>query len=215
MYRIGVFDSGMGGKSVANALQHAMPTNDVLYVNDSKNVPYGTKSPEQLLTLVLPILQELARKTDVIVIACNTVSTTLIDTLRQTIATPLIPVEPMVESAIQQTKSKVIAVCATPTTLASKRYAQLKETYAQETMVIEPDCSDWAYMIETDQLDRYKIFTLVDDVCARNADVIVLGCTHYHWIENIIQETAGNRAVILQPESSIIEEVRRVLALLG
>ncbi len=215
MYRIGVFDSGVGGRSVANALQKAFPNDNVVYVNDSKNVPYGTKSPELLLELVLPILKDLSHRADVVVIACNTVSTTLIDQLRQNIDTPIIAVEPMVEAAVAQSHKKVIAVCATPTTLSSQQYRYLKETFAQGVSVIEPDCSTWALMIETDQLDRHKIHTLIDDACAKGADVIVLGCTHYHWIEDIIRETVDGRAVILQPEATVVAEVTRELALLA
>ena len=211
MYRVGVFDSGVGGKSVANAVQIALPNTQVTFVNDSKNVPYGTKSPAELIDLVLPILKDLAARSDVIVIACNTVSTTLLAKLQQEITTPLIPVEPMIEAAVSLSKTGKIAVCATPTTLLSDRYLFLKQTYAQDTVVIEPDCSDWAYMIENDQLDRHKIYSRIDEACKLGADVVVLGCTHYHWIESIVKEAADNRAQIIQPESFVVEEVKRVL----
>jgi glutamate racemase len=215
MFRVGVFDSGVGGRSVAKAIQIALPNTQVIFVNDSKNVPYGTKTPAQLLKLVTPILQNLARSADVIVIACNTVSTTLIDQLRSQIDIPLIAIEPMIKPAAKLSKTGVIAVCATPTTLSSARYAWLKDTYAKDITVLEPDCSDWAYMIETDQLDRHKMFNLIDEACNMHADVIVLGCTHYHWIENIITETADGRAQVIQPEVPIINEVKRVLARLA
>lgn len=212
MYRVGVFDSGVGGKSVANAIQLALPAVQVTFVNDSKNVPYGTKSPDQLFKLVLPILQDLARSADIIVVACNTVSTTLISRLRKEIDIPLIALEPMIKPAAKLTESGMIAVCATPTTLASERYQWLKDTYAKDVTVLEPDCSDWAFMIEKDQLNRHKIYTLIDEACALGADVIVLGCTHYHWIEDLINETADGRARVLQPEIPVVEEVKKALA---
>jgi glutamate racemase len=139
----------------------------------------------------------------------------LIDRLRTEIDIPLIAVEPMIKPAVKLSKTAVIAVCATPTTLSSERYSWLKDTYAKDITVLEPDCSDWAYMIETDQLDRHKIYSLIDEACKMDADVIVLGCTHYHWIENIIEETADGRAQVIQPEQPIIDEVKRVLALLA
>jgi glutamate racemase len=215
VYRVGVFDSGVGGRSVANAIQIALPNTQVVFVNDSKNVPYGTKSPEVLFDLVAPILKDLARKSDVIVIACNTVSTTLIDKLRGEIDIPLIPVVPMIEDAVGLTKSGTIAVCATPTTLASKYYDQQKNAYTKAVTVLEPDCSDWAFMIENDQLDRHKIHARIDEACKLGADVIVLGCTHYHWIEDLIKETADGRATVLQPEPSVVEDVRQALAQLA
>lgn len=209
---IGVFDSGMGGLSVANAIEKALPEHRVLFVNDTKNVPYGKKTPEVLLNLVAPILQKLeSQGCEVIVVACNTVSTTLITELRQTIKVPLIAMEPMVKTAAERTKTGVITVCATPTTLASKRYAWLKSEYAKNIQVVEPDCSNWTEMIESDTLDREAIAKIIDDSCEANSDTIVLGCTHYHWIEDEIKEMAAGKAVVLQPEQPVIRQLKRVI----
>jgi glutamate racemase len=211
--RIGVFDSGIGGKSVANAIEQAMPGAQVVFVNDTANVPYGTKTPEVLFGLVLPILQDLASKTDVIVVACNTVSTTLINRLREELAVPLIAMEPMVKPAAEQTKSRVIAVCATPTTLASQRYHWLKDTFAKGITVVEPDCSDWSSMIESNRVDHNHIRERIVGACKLGADTIVLGCTHYHWIQEDIQKIADEfGAKVIQPEQPVIEQLGRVLA---
>jgi len=216
MYRIGVFDSGVGGKSVARAIRRAFPEDTVKFVSDTKNLPYGTKSPDVLFELVLPILQKLAQDSDVIVIACNTVSTTLISRLRKKISTPLIALEPMVKPAAGLTKSGVIAVCATPTTLASARYSWLKDAYASNIRVIEPDCSDWASMIEASSLEQQQIYKSITKVCKQGADVIVLGCTHYHWIEKEINEVAKEfNAVVIQPEQPVVAQLKRVLGRLA
>lgn len=210
--KIGVFDSGMGGLSVANAIEKALPEHQVIFVNDSDNIPYGKKSPKLLLSLVVPILRNLEEQgCKVIVVACNTVSTTLIEQLRQQIKVPLIAMEPMVKPAAELSKTKIITVCATPTTLASERYKWLKATYAVGVEVIEPDCSDWTEMIETDSVDRQAIAEVVNSSCAANSDVIVLGCTHYHWIEDIINEEAKGRATVIQPEQPVIEQLTRVI----
>jgi glutamate racemase len=213
---IGVFDSGVGGLSVANAIKKAVPDADILYVNDYQNVPYGTKTPEQLLTLVRPIFEDMVRqRCNVIVVACNSVTTTIIDELRQHVKVPLIGMEPMVKPAAQLTQSGAIAVCATPTTLASKRYTWLKDTYAARVTVIEPDCSEWTNMIEHKRIDRQKIHDPIVAACNEGADVIVLGCTHYHWIEDLIKDTVAGRATVLQPEVPVISELKRVLAQLA
>lgn len=211
--KIGVFDSGIGGLSVAQAIEKALPEHEIIFVNDKENVPYGTKRPAELLRLVEPILQGLAQGgCGVIVVACNTVSTTIIKDLRQKLAVPLIAVEPMVKPAAKRTETGVIAVCATPTTLASKRYAWLKEEYAKSVQVIEPDCSDWAYMIEHNAVEESKIRVRIEEVLAENADVIVLGCTHYHWIEELIKGMTRGKAVVIQPEPAIIRRLKTVLA---
>ena len=208
---IGVFDSGIGGLSVANAIKNAFPDLQVVYREDSKNVPYGTKTSEQLHDLVLPILKELEQSCDIIVIACNTVTTTLIDVLRQEISVPLIGLEPMIKPASQLTGTKVVAVCATPTTLASHRYQQLKKSFAKNITVIEPDCSDWSELIEKNAIAKSKIREDIEPTLIAGADVIVLGCTHYHWIEQEIAEIVGNKATILQPEPAIITRLKRLL----
>ncbi len=212
MTKIGVFDSGVGGLSVAHAIEKAVPEHQVIFVNDSQHVPYGTKNAQELLGYVVPILENLVEQgCSVIVIACNTVSTILIEELRKIIAVPLIAMEPMVKPAAEQTKSKIIAVCATPTTLKSKRYAWLKDTYANGVKIIEPDCSDWTRMIEDNKVDQEHIKKRIDAACDAGADVIVLGCTHYHWIEELINQISAGRAEVLQPELPVIAQLKRVL----
>jgi glutamate racemase len=211
MKTIGVFDSGVGGKSVANAIQKAIPNDKVIYVEDRKNIPYGTKTPAELKALTLPILNKLSKECDVIVIACNTVTTTIIEDLRTSLPVPLIGLEPMVKPAAEQTKTGVIAVCATPTTLASKRYQWLKEIYAKGVKVIEPDCSDWTSMIESNQVNRERIQQPIEHSLAQGADVIVLGCTHYHWIEDLINDIVQDKAQVLQPEQPVIKQLKKVL----
>jgi len=214
--KIGVFDSGVGGRSVANAIRKALPEHQVVYAQDRKNVPYGTKTPETLYELVLPILQDLVEQgCDVIVIACNTVTTTIIQELRKALSVPLIGIEPMVKPAAKLTKTNVITVCATPTTLASKRYKELKKRYAQHITVLEPDCSRWASMIEEDAIDQAHIRDVIEESLQRGADVIVMGCTHYHWIEKMVERIALGRAVVLQPEAAVVKQLTRVLAQLA
>lgn len=161
--------------------------------------------------MVVPIITDLASKCDLIVVACNTISTLLINELRDCITVPLIAVEPMVKPAAKLSKTGIIAVCATPATLASPRYNWLKDNYAKGISVIEPDCSNWTTLIESNRKDELEVERTINSVCDAGADVVVLGCTHYHWIEEEIRETATGRAKILQPENAVISEVERVL----
>lgn len=211
--KIGVFDSGAGGRSVAQAVAIALPEHDVQFRDDRKHVPYGTRQPEEILGFVIPIFESMiAEGCEVIVVACNTVTTTLIATLRRRFQVPLIGIEPMIKPAAKLTKSQVIAVCATPATLQSQRYQHLKQLYAQGLKVLEPDCSDWAARIEAHAISREHIDERINEVLDQGADVIVLGCTHYHWIETEIAALAYGKAMVLQPEPVIIEQLKRVLA---
>jgi glutamate racemase len=214
--KIGVFDSGVGGLSVANAIQKSLPEHEVLLREDKENLPYGTKTPEQLLSLVEPILKNMVKQgCQVIVIACNTVTTTIIGQLREQINVPLIGMEPMVKPAAEQTKSGIFAVFATPTTIKSARYNWLKQEYATGKMVIEPDCSTWSSMIQNNSINEKIIKNNVQQALDAGADVIVLGCTHYHWIEDTIKSFASGRAEVLQPEQPVITQLKTVLAQLG
>lgn len=210
--KIGVFDSGAGGLHVAQAIQKALPEHQILYAEDRDHVPYGTRDINEIHSFVRPILESLtAEGCQIIVIACNTVTTNLISQLRQEMSVPLVGMEPMIKPAAAATKTKVIAVCATPRTLASQRYQWLKSQYARDITVLEPDCSDWALMIETDKLNRNKIKNLIEDACAKGADQIVLGCTHYHWIEEIIRSMTSGQAEVIQPESAVITQLKRLI----
>lgn len=210
--KIGVFDSGVGGLSVAQAIREALPDHEVILREDKEHVPYALRKPDEIYGFVVPIFQQLIDDgCDVIVVACNTVTTALISRLRNKFTTPLIGIEPMVKPAAEISKSKIIAVCATPTTLSSDRYKWLKDTYAQDIKVIEPDCSDWSKMIEDDKINQLQIADRINAAIDEGADVVVLACTHYHWIEQDIIKLAGNRAQVLQPEQPTIEQLRRVL----
>lgn len=214
MRKVGIFDSGIGGKSVSDAIQKALPDIEVIYADDREHMPYGDKSPQEVLGLVTPILQGLVeRGCEYIVIACNTVTTHHIKTLRGIIPVPLIGIEPMVKPAVATTKTRVVAVCATPATLASPRYAELKRLYGKHVTILEPDCSRWAYMIEHNQLNHQTLAVQIEELCAAGADVIVLGCTHYHWIQDVIQDMVQGRATVIQPEQAVVKRLALLMSL--
>lgn len=214
--KIGVFDSGIGGRSVANAIEAELLEADVRFVYDNVpgHFPYAQKSPEQIYGFILPFFEQLVSEgCELIVVACNTVSTNLITRLRGAFDVPLVAVEPMVKPAAALTKTGVIAVCATPTTLASERYAWLKATYGQACTFVEPDCSDWSALIERNQMNERRLREEIEPALAADADVIVLGCTHYHWIEEDIKRLVQGRAVVIQPEQPVVAQLKRVLKL--
>lgn len=214
--QIGVFDSGVGGLSVANYLEENLENIQIQLVQDTQNIPYGNKSPDLLLELVTPLLHRMVEDgCQVIVIACNTVTTNIINHLRKDISVPLIGMEPMVKTAAEQTKNNCIAVCATPATLNSDRYKWLKEQFASKVDILEPDCSRWSSMIEANQVEHQFIKKQMKDACQKGADVIVLGCTHYHWIEEEIQKTVAGKAKVLQPVVPVAKQLKRIIEELG
>jgi len=214
--KIGVFDSGVGGLSVVRAIEAELPQVQIVFKNDAEHVPYGSREPAEILEFIMPIFQQfIDENCRLIVVACNTVSMTLIKELRERFDVPFITVEPMLSLASMLTVTNVIAVCATPTTLGSERYALLKRLYADGVTVIEPDCSDWAAMIEQNHMEAGRVSEIADEVIAAGADVIVLGCTHYHWIDKEIAARADGRALIIHPENQVVGQLKQVLGQLA
>lgn len=213
--KIGIFDSGIGGEAIADSLRATFPDAVITTINDASHLPYGTKTQDEVIRLTDAALRPLlASGQDVIVIACNTATAFAIDYLRSAYPEQkFIGIEPMVKTAVNLTTSGIIAVCATTGTLSSDRYRLLKERYATGTTVLEPDCSDWARLIENNQLNRSHVIDAINGVCDKGADVIVLGCTHYHWIKDLIDEIADGRAKIVEPSQAIGRRVSELLQL--
>jgi glutamate racemase len=211
--KLGIFDSGIGGEAVALALKKTFPNATVMTVNDQSNLPYGDKTPEQIISFTNAAIQPLLESScDIIILACNTATALAIEVLRSRYPErTFIGIEPMVKSAARLTQKNVIAVCATPATLASSRYHNLVMLYARHLTVLEPDCSNWAYMIENNEINHRQIKATIDEVCSKGADVIVLGCTHYHWIKDYIVQYVAGRAVVLEPSEAIGRRVKALL----
>lgn len=213
--RIGIFDSGIGGDAVAHELRKEFPHADIMTVSDREHMPYGSRKESEIIelteTAITPFLQS---GCDIIVLACNTATAAAIDTLRERHPTqPFIGLEPMVKPAAALSKTGVIAVLATPATLGSERYLASKHDFGGTTKILEPDCSDWASLIEASTMNREHIEKIITECLKQDADLIVLGCTHYHWIKHEIAETAGLKAVVLEPSEAISRRVRELLHL--
>ncbi|WP_120004207.1 glutamate racemase [Nesterenkonia muleiensis] len=212
--KIGVFDSGAGGEAVAATLRELLPHAVVSTASDREHVPYGSRSDAEVLHLTDRAIQPLLRAgCEVIVLACNTATAAAVEHLRQDYpATPFVGLEPMVKPASAITRSKSIIVCATPATLRSRRYQRLKDTWGGGVNIVEPDCADWAAAIERGEPETIDLEPLRLLVQQRAADVVVLGCTHYHWIKHRVQQAAGAEVTVLEPTDAIAAQIRRVTA---
>ncbi len=203
--KIGVFDSGIGGQAVAQELQRLLPDAKIDSTNDHQNVPYGGRSSAEITRLTQTAIEPFLDGTyDVIVIACNTATTNAIEQLRRDNPTQkFIGLEPMIKPAASLTKSGKIAVLATPATLRSPRYIALKEEFAKELTVYEPDCTNWAKLIENGNAQEIQLVETIQPLLTTGVDVIVLGCTHYHWLKDEIQKIAGSNVTVLEPSQAI------------
>jgi glutamate racemase len=185
---IGVFDSGVGGLSVLRALRRRAAYAPVLYVADSGFAPYGDRDPSHVLDRSQKVAGHLIEQgARMIIVACNTATAHAISSLRE--SHPKITwvgVEPGIKPAVAQSKRKCVGVLTTPSTLKSERFASLIERFAGECKVIGVPCQGLAAAIERGGPDATEIDPLLDQYCApvreAQADVVVLGCTHYPFV---------------------------------
>lgn len=212
--RIGIFDSGIGGQAIAATLYNLIPSAEIISINDHNNMPYGNLRPNEIIKLTKNAIQPLINANcDAIIIACNTATTVAISPLRLTYPNiNFIGIEPMVKPATMMSKTKSIAVCATLGTLNSDRYKYLKKTWAKDIEIIEPNCNDWARLIENNQSDEINIASIVKSLIQHNVDVIVLGCTHYHWIKQRIVDASGPNVTVLEPSDAIAARIKSIIS---
>ena len=213
---IGVFDSGIGGLSVLRDIRRALPGEDLLYIADSGNVPYGGKSPsfirERSRLLAEFLLEKQAKA---IVVACNTATAVAAGFLRSRCATPIVAMEPAVKPAMAATRSGVIGVLATVGTLSSARFAALLERFCNGVQVIVQPCPGLVECIEAGDLDGETTCRLVakytEPLRAAGADVIVLGCTHYPFLRSLIASIVGPRVKLIDTGRAVARQLRRIL----
>lgn len=214
MKKIGVFDSGIGGLTVLEELKKLLPNEDYLFYADSKNCPYGEKSDNELYDITSNIVDYLIdRECKIIVIACNTATTRCIKYLRDKYKDmTFIGTEPAIKVACDR-DYKNILVMATPATIASERTNILvndnKKDY--ENIYLVP-CEGLADAIETKNIEKQVeiINSIYEEYKDSNIDAIVLGCTHYPHIKDLISKYFTN-AELLDGGAGVARETRRQL----
>jgi len=212
MIRIGIFDTGIGGVLFAKELRKHNPEYSIKVVHDRENLPYGDKSEKDIRDLVDKAIQPILLA-DIIVIACNTATAYAIDHLRKKYPEKtFVGFEPAIKIAATQTKTKCIAVLATPATLKSERYRILKSAYGMNTTIFEPQVKTLASQIETRKIDWKSLEALLHNLKLQHVDIIVLGCTHYHLIQNSIQQLVGSEVTVITPTQSVIDRIDKLTA---
>jgi glutamate racemase len=213
MAHIGIFDTGFGGTYVAQQLAKLRPHDTFAVADDRDHLPYGDRSDHEIIQLTDEAIQPLLDSNcDVIVIACNTATTIGIASLREKYPEQLfVGFEPMIKTAARETKADQIAILATPATLRSQRYRKLKDEWANGIQVSEPDCSDWAPLIERGAFSTDTATTLALELVEEGIDVISLACTHYLYLQEAMQEIVGDYATILSPLHAVNQQIDRVV----
>lgn len=215
---VGIFDSGIGGLSVARAIIGLLPLERLRYFGDTARIPYGSKPAATILSYSISIskylIEDLGCKA--VVLACNTASAAALPQLRQTWPhIPFIGMEPAVKPGAAATKTGVVGVLATAGTFQSQRYAGLMARFAQHIQLLENPCTGLVELIEAGQLDsrstRQLLESILHPMMEQGADTFVLGCTHYPFVQPLIQDIIGPGRFVINPAPAVARQLRHIL----
>lgn len=214
---LGLFDSGIGGGTVLAHLRGLLPEENLLFLADQANCPYGPRPVEELRALAAANTRWLlARGAKLIVVACNTASAGALHWLRQTFpAVPFVGMVPAVKPAARQTRSGVVGVLATPATIQGGLLDEVVERWAGAVRVLRQPCPGLAERIEADGPDapatRALLQSYLEPLLAAGADTIVLGCTHYPYLLPHIRAIAGPDVALVDAGPATARQAANVL----
>lgn len=212
----GVFDSGVGGLSILCGIHQLLPAENLLYVADSAHAPYGPKGDAFIRQRCATIMQYFVQQNvKAVVVACNTATAAAVAQLRERSSLPVIGVEPALKPAAALSRSGVVGVLATSGTIASDKFLNLQSRFVSEVEFITHACTGLVEHIEQVVPDekalRELLKSFIHPLLERRADTLVLGCTHYSLIRELIQEVAGSDVTIVDAGSAVAKELRRRL----
>ncbi|PLZ03008.1 glutamate racemase [Burkholderia sp. WAC0059] len=213
---VGIFDSGLGGLSVLRAVRAQLPGERIVYVADSRHAPYGERDDDFIADRTLAIGNWLvARGAKVLVVACNTATAQSIALVREQLAIPLVGVEPGIKPAALQSKTRVAGVLATQSTLRSARFRALVERYAADCRLICQPGHGLVEAIERCDVGSPELVALLrgylQPMLDAGADTLVLGCTHYPFLDAAIRSIVGERMTLIDTGVAIAQQLQRVL----
>ena len=218
---IGVFDSGIGGLTVAAAIMRALPAERVVYLGDTARVPYGPKSPATVLRYSQQIATFLLeQRVKAIVIACNTATAHALETLQREMPVPVIGVvQPGARAAISATRNEHIGVIGTSGTINSGAYARAIAALAPDATVVTAACPLFVPLVEEGWIDHPATRMIAESYLApmRDAgiDTLVLGCTHYPLLAPVIVDVLGAGVTLVDSAAETALALRDVLAQRG
>ncbi len=209
---VGVFDSGVGGISALREMRRVLPSETFIYYGDIRNAPYGTKSTEEVIGCARAVVRELLdQRIKALVIACNTATGAAAATLRRELTIPVIGMEPALKPASELRRDGKILVLATPLTLHQEKFERLMEKYGEGAIPVP--CTGLMELVENE--DTAGAAEYLDNLFSgydmQKVDAIVLGCTHYVFLKDMIREIIPERTVITEGSEGTARQLKRVL----
>ena len=214
---IGVFDSGIGGLTVAAALREALPAENIFYIGDTARVPYGGKSAATIERYSMEISGLLlAEQSKIIVVACNTASALGVPRLQETLRVPVLGViQPGAEAAVKATRNGRIGVIGTRATIYSRAYERAIQQLDHNVTVVSRACPLLVPLIEEGLLDDpisdQIISRYLEELTGDGIDTLVLGCTHYPLLRRAIQKCVGPEIALVDSAQNCALAVKALL----
>ena len=211
---IAVFDSGFGGLSVLKEIIKILPNENIIYFGDNGRAPYGTKSGETILNYAIDAMDFLIKKeVKLIVIACNTASAYAYNTLKNTYKIPILEViKPASNVAVEITKNNNVGIIGTMATINSNIYTKTIKNINKNINVFNQACPIFVPLIEEGWIDKSITKDVVKEYLKyfddKNIDTLILGCTHYPLIENIISEYFNNKINLINSGEEVSKNVK-------
>jgi glutamate racemase len=216
---IAVFDSGVGGISVLRELVKILPNEDYIYYGDSKNAPYGMKDKETVKQLTIDAAEYLfAQGAKGLVVACNTATSAAVRVLREMyLEIPIVGIEPAVKPAATLKPNCRVLAMATPMTIREEKFQKLMAKYEDQAAEIIPlPCPGLMDFVERGDLNSDSLRSYLEELLFAHrihpVDSVVLGCTHYPFVRDMIQEVLGPDVVVYDGGEGTAREMRRRLA---
>ena len=215
---VGVFDSGIGGLTVAREIMRNLPSEKIVYFGDTARVPYGSKSKETVLRYSRQIVRFLQKQgVKAIVIACNTASALALDALEKEIDIPIIGVvKPGAKVAARETTKKRVGVIATEATINSHLYKELIQQIDPEITVIGKACPLFVPLVEEgwyhDPVTEEVARRYLKELQEQEIDTLILGCTHYPLLRSTIRKIMGEEVCLVNPAYETALELKKLLS---
>lgn len=215
---VGVFDSGVGGLTVAREITRQLPNENIVYFGDTARVPYGSKSQNTIIRFSEQIIRFLKTKqVKAIVIACNTASALALDAVKNEFDVPVMGVViPGARAAVEATSKKKVGVVGTDATVQSGMYTKVIHSMAPDVTVIEKACPLFVPLVEEGFKDhivtREVIEYYLESMKNSDIDTMILGCTHYPLLRSKIREYMGDRIQIVNPAYETAMDLKKLLS---
>lgn len=202
---IGIFDSGVGGLTVARRIMEELPEEQIIYFGDTARLPYGSKTKETVTKFSKQIIHFLqTKKVKAIIVACNTVSSNSIDDLKEAFDLPIMGVvRPGVHEAVKATKNKRVGIIGTNATIKSGAYERLICNEDSEIKVYTQACPLFVPLVEEgwgeNEVTSMVAKTYLTPLIQAEVDSIVLGCTHYPLLKRCLKRVVGDSIQLVDP----------------